>query len=144
MVDACSTVHSLREELDKVDSTNINEIEALFSTKLKPVTEYSYKSDRAYFKNLPIKNIEYPNFVKRRSFIAIELSSNERCIDRNELLDSFDNLELYETPRGHSIHEVTSWMSVSAKSEFSLGFKEKSPDCLGTITYEILKRSEVK
>jgi hypothetical protein len=61
--------------------------------------------------------------------------SAERCIDRTATLKTYAPLELTQVPSGNSLDETTVYSRTQAWGTFAVGFAERSPECLGTITF---------
>jgi hypothetical protein len=61
--------------------------------------------------------------------------SEARCVDRVGTLEAFAPLELTQAPSGNSVKEETTYSRTEAWGRFSVGFAERAPDCLASVTF---------
>jgi hypothetical protein len=61
---------------------------------------------------------------------------SKQCVDRATALETYGPLELSQTPKGHSVNEQTSYSRTTSWGKFSIGFAERSPDCLASVVFD--------
>lgn len=66
-------------------------------------------------------------------FLVINLSGT--CNKLAEVRSHYDELQITDTPRGHSLDEVTSYTAILSWGKLSFGFKERQPDCLSSVAF---------
>jgi hypothetical protein len=59
----------------------------------------------------------------------------KRCFDRSAAFEAFGPLELWQTPSGKSVDELTAFSRVEPWGRFSIGFTERTPKCVASITF---------
>jgi hypothetical protein len=67
------------------------------------------------------------------SALAIEV--NSACVTLNQVRQVFSNLEVSQSPRGHSLQETTVWSTKREWGTLSFAFREDRPDCLFRVSF---------
>jgi hypothetical protein len=67
-------------------------------------------------------------------FLVLELGGT--CVPLEEVRGHYGDLQITDTPHGHSLDEKTSYTAYLPWGELSFGFAERNPDCLASIVFE--------
>ena len=118
-------------------------IENLFSTQLAE-TDEGGNDVFQFFKSNPIKvseGVAIENVdlrIKRAGphpgFLVLSIGGN--CIGIDAVRAHYNELKITDTPRGHSLDEVTSHSAMLQWGELSFSFKERNPNCLASVAFD--------
>ena len=72
--------------------------------------------------------------AKTTSHAVLELGGP--CVPLEEVRGHYGDLQITDTPHGHSLDEKTSYTAYLPWGELSFGFAERNPDCLASIVFE--------
>lgn len=118
-------------------------IENLLSTQLTETAEGGNDVFQ-FFKSNPIKlsdgvvieNVDLR--VKRAGphpgFLVLSVGGG--CIGIDAVRAHYKDLKITDTPRGHSLDEVTSHSTMLGWGELSFSFKERNPNCLASVAFD--------
>lgn len=67
-------------------------------------------------------------------FLVLELGGT--CVPLEEVRGHYGDLQITDTPHGHSLDEKTSYTAYLPWGELSFGFAERNPDCLASVVFE--------
>ncbi|MEZ0190469.1 hypothetical protein AB9X41_14670 [Ralstonia solanacearum] len=118
-------------------------IENLLSTRLIE-TDEGGNDVFQFFKSNPIKlsdgvvieNVDLR--IKRTGphsgFLVLSVGGS--CIGIDAVRTHYSDLRITDTPRGHSLDEVTSHSASLPWGELSFSFKERNPNCLSSVAFD--------
>jgi hypothetical protein len=66
-----------------------------------------------------------------QGFIVLNITG--ACVKLEEIKEQFGMLEMTDSPRGRSLHDVTSYSAMLSWGRISFSFSEIKPDCLSSI-----------
>ncbi|WP_332309602.1 hypothetical protein [Burkholderia ubonensis] len=66
-------------------------------------------------------------------FMVLWLSGS--CVGLDTVREHYGNVKITDTPRGHSLDEVTSHTTALQWGELSFSFKERNPKCLSSVAF---------
>ncbi|WP_332403707.1 hypothetical protein [Burkholderia ubonensis] len=66
-------------------------------------------------------------------FMVLWLSGS--CVGLDKVREHYGNVKITDTPRGHSLDEVTSHTTALQWGELSFSFKERNPKCLSSVAF---------
>ncbi|API73570.1 hypothetical protein [Ralstonia pseudosolanacearum] len=67
-------------------------------------------------------------------FMVLNLDGG--CIGLDTVRAHYRELKITDTPRGHSLDEVTSHSASLSWGELSFSFKERNPNCLASVAFD--------
>ncbi|MEF3062924.1 hypothetical protein V4C85_24170 [Ralstonia solanacearum] len=118
-------------------------IENLLSTQLIE-TDEGGNDVFQFFKSNPIKLsdgvvIEDVDLRIKRTgphpgFLVLSVGGS--CIGIDTVRTHYSDLRITDTPRGHSLDEVTSHSASLPWGELSFSFKERNPNCLSSVAFD--------